>query len=69
MIEAFQAGVPGNGQPFPDGAKMAKVDWNPKTMETFPSAMVPGTQHDVAPPWSAAAARSAFRCFQARHLS
>jgi hypothetical protein len=47
MIEAFQAGVPGNGQPFPDGAKMAKVHWNPKTMETFPSATVPGTQHDV----------------------
>jgi Cytochrome P460 len=47
MIEAFQAGIPGNGQPFPDGAKMAKVHWNPKTMETFPSATVPGTQHDV----------------------
>jgi len=47
MIAAYQAGVPGNGQPFPDGAKMAKVHWNPKTMETFPSATVPGTQHDV----------------------
>jgi Cytochrome P460 len=47
MIEAFQAGIPGNGQAFPDGAKMAKVHWNPATMETFPSATVPGTQHDV----------------------
>jgi Cytochrome P460 len=47
MIAAYQAGVPGNGQPFPDGAKMAKVHWNPKTLETFPSATVPGTQHDV----------------------
>jgi hypothetical protein len=47
MIDAYRAGVPGNGQPFPDGAKMAKVHWNPKTMETFPSATVPGTQHDV----------------------
>jgi hypothetical protein len=47
MIAAYQAGVPGNGQPFPDGAKMAKVHWNPKTMEIFPSATVPGTQHDV----------------------
>jgi hypothetical protein len=47
MINAFQAGVPGNGQPFPDGAKMAKIHWNPKQMETFPAATVPGTQHDV----------------------
>jgi hypothetical protein len=47
MIDAYLAGVPGNGQPFPDGAKMAKVHWNPKKMETFPSALVPGTQHDV----------------------
>jgi hypothetical protein len=47
MIDAYLAGVPSNGKPFPDGAKMAKVHWNPKTMETFPSATVPGTQHDV----------------------
>ncbi len=47
MIDAYGAGVPGNGKPFPDGAKMAKVHWNPKQMETFPSALVPGTQHDV----------------------
>src|SRR5438128_351138 len=30
MIEAYKAGVPGNGQPFPDGAKMAKIHWTPK---------------------------------------
>ena len=47
MIKAYQAGVPGNGKPFPDGAKMAKIHWNPKKMETFPAATVPGTQHDV----------------------
>jgi hypothetical protein len=47
MIDAYAAGVPGNGRPFPDGAKMAKIHWNPKKMETFPSALVPGTQHDV----------------------
>ena len=47
MIDAYGAGVPGNGKPFPDGAKMAKIHWNPKKMETFPSATVPGTQHDV----------------------
>ncbi len=33
MIKAYQAGVPGNGKPFPDGAKMAKIHWTPKKME------------------------------------
>jgi hypothetical protein len=47
MIKAYSAGVPGNGKPFPDGAKMAKIHWNPKKLETFPQATVPGTQHDV----------------------
>jgi hypothetical protein len=47
MIAAYMAGVPGNGKPFPDGAKMAKVHWNLKKMETFPSATVPSTQHDM----------------------
>ena len=47
MIKAYLAGVPGNGQPFPDGSKLAKIHWNPKKMETFPAATVPGTQHDM----------------------
>jgi hypothetical protein len=47
MIKAYEAGVPGNGKPFPDGAKMVKIHWTPKKMETFPSATVPGAQHDV----------------------
>ena len=47
MIKAYMSGIPGNGQPFPDGAKMAKIHWNPKKMETFPAATVPGTQHDM----------------------
>ena len=47
MFAAFQAGAPGNGQPFPDGSKMAKIHWIPKALETFPTAMVPGTQHDM----------------------
>jgi hypothetical protein len=25
MIEAYKAGIPVNGKPFPDGAKMAKI--------------------------------------------
>ena len=29
MIEAYRAGVPGNGKPFPDGSKIAKIHWKP----------------------------------------
>jgi len=47
MMDAYQAGIPGNGKPFPDGAKMAKIHWNPKKLDTFPAATVPGTLHDV----------------------
>ena len=47
MIKAYTDGVPGNGRPFPDGAKLAKIHWNPKKMETWEAATVPGTQHDV----------------------
>ena len=47
MIGAYRAGAPGNGKPFPDGAKMAKIHLNPKKSETFPGPTVPGTLHDV----------------------
>ncbi|HVF18538.1 MAG TPA: cytochrome P460 family protein [Steroidobacteraceae bacterium] len=47
MIDAYRAGIPGNGKPFPDGAKMAKIHWLPKKNEYFPGATVQGRQHDV----------------------
>src|SRR6478672_510179 len=47
MIEAYAAGIPANGKPFPDGAKMAKIHWEPKQQQQFPDTTVPGTQHDV----------------------
>ena len=47
MIDAYRAGIPGNGKPFPEGSKMAKIHWDPKKLETFPAATVPATQHDV----------------------
>jgi hypothetical protein len=47
MINAYKAGIPGKGKPFPDGARMAKIHWNPKKLETFSAATVPGTLHDV----------------------
>ena len=36
MIEAYRAGVPGNGQPFPDGPKIVKLQWKPKKSPEAP---------------------------------
>jgi hypothetical protein len=36
MISGFKAGSPGNGNPFPDGSKMAKIHWMPKKNEMEP---------------------------------
>src|SRR5882724_7108566 len=48
MIEAYRAGVPGNGKPFPDGSKMAKIHWNAKKSAEAPApTIVPDTLHDV----------------------
>jgi hypothetical protein len=38
MIDAYKAGIPGNGKPFPDGAKMAKVHWNAKKNDAYPAS-------------------------------
>src|SRR5277367_4408307 len=48
MIEAYKEGVPGNGKPFPDGSKIAKIEWRPKKMVESPFAVnVPDTLQDV----------------------
>jgi hypothetical protein len=47
MLEALQAGIPGNGRPFPNGAKMAKVHYAQMKLATFPTTAVSGTQRDV----------------------
>ena len=36
MIEAYKAGVPGNGQPFPDGSRIVKLQWKPKKSTEAP---------------------------------
>ena len=36
MINAYQSGIPGNGQPFPDGARIAKLQWKPKKSTEAP---------------------------------
>src|SRR5215470_9045339 len=37
IIAAYQAGVPENGKPFPDGSKMAKIHWNAKKSAEAPA--------------------------------
>jgi Cytochrome P460 len=39
MINAYKAGVPGNGQPFPEGSKIAKLQWKPKKSTDAPFAV------------------------------
>ena len=47
MIDAYRAGIPTNGKPVPDGAKMAKIHWTPKPNQFFPEATVPGNLVNV----------------------
>lgn len=48
MINAYRAGIPVNGAPFPDGARMAKIHWNPQQNAIAPgSPTVAGTLLDV----------------------
>jgi hypothetical protein len=36
MINAYKAGIPGNGQPFPDGSRIAKLQWKFKKSTEAP---------------------------------
>jgi hypothetical protein len=36
MIKAYKAGVPGNGQAFPEGSKIVKLQWKPKKSTEAP---------------------------------
>ena len=48
MIKAYRGGVPGNGKPFPDGSKMAKIHWKAKQSSEAPNpTTVPDTLHDI----------------------
>ncbi|HZS60736.1 MAG TPA: cytochrome P460 family protein, partial [Gemmatimonadaceae bacterium] len=48
MIAAYKAGIPGNGKPFPDGAKMAKIHYNIQKADSEPGQpLIPRSQHDV----------------------
>jgi hypothetical protein len=39
MVEAFKAGVPINGQAFPDGSRIVKLQWKPKKSTEAPFAV------------------------------
>jgi hypothetical protein len=48
MIDAYRAGVPGNGKPFPDGSKIAKIEWKPKKSTEAPfDVRIPDALQDV----------------------
>jgi hypothetical protein len=36
MIKAYKAGIPGNGQPFPEGSMIVKLQWKPKKSTEAP---------------------------------
>src|SRR5262245_24942750 len=48
MVDAYRAGIPGNGKPFPDGSKIAKIEWKPKKSTESPfEVRIPDTLQDV----------------------
>ena len=48
MITAYKSGIPGNGTPFPDGSKIAKLEWRFKKSTEAPFAVnVPDVLQDV----------------------
>jgi Cytochrome P460 len=48
MIDAYRAGIPGNGKPFPDGSRIAKIEWKPKKSTEAPfSVRIPDVLQDV----------------------
>ena len=48
MIAAYKAGIPGNGKPFPDGSKIAKIEWKPKKSTEAPfDVRIPESLQDL----------------------
>jgi hypothetical protein len=49
MIEAYRSGIPGNGKPFPEGSKIAKMHYKPVQSADAPdpTTEVPGTLLNV----------------------
>ena len=48
MVRAYKAGIPGNGQPFPQGSMIVKLQWKPKKSTEAPFVVdVPDTFKQV----------------------
>jgi hypothetical protein len=48
MIEAYKAGIPGGGRPFPDGSKIAKIAWQAVNSVEAPfDVKIPGAQTGI----------------------
>jgi hypothetical protein len=52
MMRAYREGIPANGKPFPDGSKVAKIEWQPKKITSAPFSVstpdtVPGSLTEV----------------------
>lgn len=48
IMAAYRSGIPGNGKPFPNGSRIAKMHWIPTTQQTQPgNPVVPGALHDI----------------------
>ena len=52
MMKAYREGVPADGKPFPDGSKIAKIDWEPRKITEAPFSVkapdtVPGPLTEV----------------------
>jgi hypothetical protein len=44
MMKAYRSGIPANGKPFPDGSKIAKIEWQPRKITDAPfSTATPDT--------------------------
>jgi hypothetical protein len=49
MVDAYLSGIPGNGKPFPDGAKTVKIQYIPKKSAEAPSTVaIPDRLRNVA---------------------
>jgi hypothetical protein len=47
MIDAYRAGITGEGNKFPDGSKLAKIHWIAKKSTEPGSPLIPDTLHDI----------------------
>src|SRR5690349_10165919 len=55
IVDAYRAGIPDNGRPFPDGSRMAKIHWTPKSNPDTPGTRVDTRPRSCLPdpPWRA----------------